>query len=254
MKHLFPKLIFIIFLVIGISSFVFLKKTNVPQEKEDIGNVRFNSEMENGFADRESWLYAPSNETKSPLIAGFFRIRKCLISPHPGSANPVVPVTELFASALREAEPCILARIGLIFALCMLPDVPHIPYIALSSQCLENLPAGINPANQRKYTNWRNWFRKNHPAEQANPGCSHCPSLIDIKIDSKLMMVTPDTLLESASIFIKPKKAKIHAQRSIGAKLISVGSSAVGLANSRKCKTIALKRYELARRKSWEMV
>jgi hypothetical protein len=54
MKHLFPKLLFIIFLVIGISSFVFLKKTNVPQEKEDIGNVRFNSEMENGFADRES--------------------------------------------------------------------------------------------------------------------------------------------------------------------------------------------------------
>lgn len=68
------------------------------------------------------------------------------------------------------------------------------------------------------------------------------------------MMVTPDTLLENAFIFIKPKKAKIHAQRSIGAKLISVGSSAVGLANSRKCKTIALKRYEVARRKSWEMV
>jgi hypothetical protein len=54
MKHLFPKLLFIIFLVIGISSFVFLKKTNTLQEKEEIGNVRFNSEMENGFADRES--------------------------------------------------------------------------------------------------------------------------------------------------------------------------------------------------------
>jgi hypothetical protein len=36
MKHLFPKLIFIIFLVIGISSFVFLKKTNVCLRKKKI--------------------------------------------------------------------------------------------------------------------------------------------------------------------------------------------------------------------------
>ena len=56
MKHLFPKLLFIIFLVLGFSSFVFLKKTKTYQEKEEVGNVRFNSEMENGFADREARL------------------------------------------------------------------------------------------------------------------------------------------------------------------------------------------------------
>jgi len=54
MKHLFPKLLFIIFLVSGISSFVFLKNTDSKTEKEEVGNVRFNSEMQNGFTDRES--------------------------------------------------------------------------------------------------------------------------------------------------------------------------------------------------------
>lgn len=56
MKHLFPKILFIIFLVSGITSFVFLKDTpeQVEAEKEDIGNVRFNTEMENGFLERES--------------------------------------------------------------------------------------------------------------------------------------------------------------------------------------------------------
>jgi len=53
MKHLFPKLVFVIFLVIGISSFVFLKNNNQEQENKDLGNVRFNTEMDNGFSDRE---------------------------------------------------------------------------------------------------------------------------------------------------------------------------------------------------------
>ncbi len=54
MKHLFPKLIFIVFLVLGISSFVFLKNNKKLSEKEDVENVRFRAEMENGFQDRES--------------------------------------------------------------------------------------------------------------------------------------------------------------------------------------------------------
>ncbi len=53
MKHLFPKLIFIAFLVLGISSFVFMKNTRDKSNKEEVGNVRFNSEMDNGFEDRE---------------------------------------------------------------------------------------------------------------------------------------------------------------------------------------------------------
>jgi hypothetical protein len=53
MKHLFPKLFFIIFLVLGISSFVLLKNAD-PKTEKDVGNARFNSELENGFADRES--------------------------------------------------------------------------------------------------------------------------------------------------------------------------------------------------------
>ena len=54
MKHLLPKLIFIVFLVLGISSFVFIKSNKQSSEKEDIENVRFRAEMDNGFQDRES--------------------------------------------------------------------------------------------------------------------------------------------------------------------------------------------------------
>lgn len=53
MKHFFTKLVFVIFLVIGISSFVFLKSNKQEQETKDLGNVRFNTEMDNGFSDRE---------------------------------------------------------------------------------------------------------------------------------------------------------------------------------------------------------
>jgi len=53
MKHLLPKLLIVVFLVLGISSFVLLKNNNTQEPKEDIGNVRFNKEMDNGFADRE---------------------------------------------------------------------------------------------------------------------------------------------------------------------------------------------------------
>lgn len=53
MKHLFPKLIFILILVLGISSFVVLRNADTQQDKDEIGNVRFNAEMDNGFQDRE---------------------------------------------------------------------------------------------------------------------------------------------------------------------------------------------------------
>jgi len=53
MKHLFPKLIFIAFLVLGISSFVLIKNNQTTSEKEEVGNVRFNVEMDSGFVDRE---------------------------------------------------------------------------------------------------------------------------------------------------------------------------------------------------------
>jgi hypothetical protein len=54
MKHLIPKLFFIAILVLGISSFVALKNSPPKTEKADMGNTRFNSEMDNGFADRET--------------------------------------------------------------------------------------------------------------------------------------------------------------------------------------------------------
>ena len=56
MKHLFPKILFIIFLLTGITSFVVLNDAQKPvkTEMEDAGNVRFNTEMENGFMERES--------------------------------------------------------------------------------------------------------------------------------------------------------------------------------------------------------
>lgn len=53
MKHILQKLLFIVILIIGISSFVVLNKTQTQQEKEDIGNVRFDAEMDSGFTDRE---------------------------------------------------------------------------------------------------------------------------------------------------------------------------------------------------------
>ncbi len=56
MKNLLPKLFFIIILVIGISSFVVLQKAETQVEKEKTGNTRFNTEMENGFSDREAVL------------------------------------------------------------------------------------------------------------------------------------------------------------------------------------------------------
>jgi hypothetical protein len=56
MKYLFPKILFIIFLLTAITSFVFLNnpKETPKAEIEDVGNVRFNTEMENGFMERES--------------------------------------------------------------------------------------------------------------------------------------------------------------------------------------------------------
>ena len=54
MKHLFPKLIFIAILVLGISSFVVLKNTNAKVDQDEVGNTRFNSEMDNGFEEREA--------------------------------------------------------------------------------------------------------------------------------------------------------------------------------------------------------
>ena len=53
MKQLFAKLFFIVILVLGISSFVVLKNTNSNTDKENVGNTRFNSEMDNGFEERE---------------------------------------------------------------------------------------------------------------------------------------------------------------------------------------------------------
>ena len=53
MKHLATKLIFIVILLIGISSFVAINKSSTQPEKEVNGNVRFDSEMDSGFIDRE---------------------------------------------------------------------------------------------------------------------------------------------------------------------------------------------------------
>ncbi len=54
MKHFFTKLVFIAILVLGISSFVVMKQTNKSTKQDVVGNVRFNSEMDNGFEERES--------------------------------------------------------------------------------------------------------------------------------------------------------------------------------------------------------
>ncbi len=53
MKHLLSKLFIVVFLVLGISSFIVLKGNSDQKSGEDSGNVRFNTEMDNGFADRE---------------------------------------------------------------------------------------------------------------------------------------------------------------------------------------------------------
>jgi hypothetical protein len=43
-----------VILVLGISSFVVLKNANSNADKEIVGNIRFNSEMDNGFKERET--------------------------------------------------------------------------------------------------------------------------------------------------------------------------------------------------------
>ena len=54
MKLLITKLFFIAILILGISSFVVLKNKNVKQDNDEMGNTRFNSEMDNGFEEREA--------------------------------------------------------------------------------------------------------------------------------------------------------------------------------------------------------
>ena len=54
MKHFFTKLVFVAILVLGISSFVVLKNTKNSTKQDVVGNVRFNSEMDNGFEEREA--------------------------------------------------------------------------------------------------------------------------------------------------------------------------------------------------------
>ena len=54
MKHLIPKLFFIVILVLGISSFVVLKNNKNVVDKDEVGNTRFNAEMDNGFEEREA--------------------------------------------------------------------------------------------------------------------------------------------------------------------------------------------------------
>ena len=52
MKKFIPKLIFVGILILGISSFVVIERTNGDSEQEKVGNTRFNSEMDNGFEER----------------------------------------------------------------------------------------------------------------------------------------------------------------------------------------------------------
>lgn len=54
MKQFLTKLVFVAILVIGISSFVVIKNTKKSPKQNVVGNVRFNSEMDNGFEERES--------------------------------------------------------------------------------------------------------------------------------------------------------------------------------------------------------
>jgi len=54
MKHLLPKLLFVIFLVLGISSFVFLKDNKSEHNEKNVVNARFQKEMTNGFSEREA--------------------------------------------------------------------------------------------------------------------------------------------------------------------------------------------------------
>ncbi|MCG8309887.1 MAG: hypothetical protein MI975_20995 [Cytophagales bacterium] len=53
MKHLVPKIFFIAILIFGISSFIVPNVNRTTSEKDDIGNARFNAEMDNGFEERE---------------------------------------------------------------------------------------------------------------------------------------------------------------------------------------------------------
>ena len=55
MKQFLTKLFFIAFLTISISSFVLISADKPKSEvKDEINNVRFDTEMDNGFTDRES--------------------------------------------------------------------------------------------------------------------------------------------------------------------------------------------------------
>ena len=54
MKHLILKLIFVVVVVLGISSFVALENNNTNTNTDEIGNTRFNAEMDNGFEEREA--------------------------------------------------------------------------------------------------------------------------------------------------------------------------------------------------------
>jgi hypothetical protein len=54
MKLPMLKLLFVIFLILGISSFVVLQKNEDRKAKDEVGNVRYNSDMDNGFSEREA--------------------------------------------------------------------------------------------------------------------------------------------------------------------------------------------------------
>ncbi len=54
MKHFFTKLVFIAILLLGVSSFVVMKQTSRSTKQDVVDNIRFNSEMDNGFEERES--------------------------------------------------------------------------------------------------------------------------------------------------------------------------------------------------------
>ena len=54
MKHLILKLIFIVVVVLGISSFAILENNDTNTDTDEVGNTRFNAEMDNGFEEREA--------------------------------------------------------------------------------------------------------------------------------------------------------------------------------------------------------
>ena len=55
MKKIYTKLLIVVFLALGISSFVVLSNPKSQiDNNETVDNVRFNSEMDHGFSDREA--------------------------------------------------------------------------------------------------------------------------------------------------------------------------------------------------------